>query len=227
MFLMNTGQVCAAASRVFVQKSIADKFVEALKGAFQQAEGAFGADPSNATTQLGPLADKSQYDRVMSYIESGKADSGAKLIVGGNRIEGHKGYYVQPTIFKEANDDAKIYREEIFGPVLLIKTFETEEEAIKLANDTSYGLSCKSKCCLPLKLVLLTLTAAVYTESMSRALRVASKIKAGAVGINAINFPSTNTPFGGFKQSGYGRELGKPGLLAYLQEKTISINMGV
>lgn len=140
---MNTGQVCAATSRVFVQKSIAPKFIEALKDAFKKAEGAFGPDPAAANTMLGPLADKLQYDRVMSYIESGKTESGAELIVGGEKIEGHKGFFIQPTIFMNAKDDAKIYREEIFGPVLNIKTFETEEEAVKLANDTSYGLSCK------------------------------------------------------------------------------------
>jgi aldehyde dehydrogenase (NAD+) len=209
-FLFNTSQVCAATSRVFVQKSIAPKFIEALKGAFKQSEGAFGADPAEATTMLGPLADKLQYERVMSFIESGKKDSGAELLVGGDRIEGHKGLYVQPTIFLDAKEDSKIYREEVFGPVLNIRTFETEEEAIKLANDTNFGLS-----------------SAVYTESGSRGLRVASKIKAGTVGINGVAFPHHTTPFGGFKQSGYGRELGKAGLFAYLQEKTISINLAV
>lgn len=140
-FLLNSGQVCAATSRLFVQRSIAPKFIEALKGAFKGAEGAY-ADPAQPTTMLGPLADKLQYDRVMSYVESGKKESGAELLVGGER-SGDKGLFVQPTIFLNAKEDAKIYREEIFGPVLNIKTFETEEEAIKLANDTSYGLNCK------------------------------------------------------------------------------------
>lgn len=210
MFLMNTSQVCAAASRVFVQKSIAPKFIEALKGAFQGAEGAFGQDPREQSTQLGPLADKIQYDRVMSFIESGKSDSGAELLVGGGKIEGQKGLNVQPTIFLNAKEDAKIYREEIFGPVLNIKTFETEEDAVRLANDTSYGLS-----------------SALYSNSISKCLRVASKIRAGTVGINGVAFPGVSTPFGGYKQSGYGRENGKAGILAYLQEKTISINMAV
>lgn len=138
---MNTSQICAAASRVFVQKSIAPKFIEALKGAFKGAEGAFGADPADPKTMLGPLADKLQFDRVMSFVQSGKSESGAELLVGGDRIEGQKGFFVQPTIFMNADANAKIYREEIFGPVLNIRTFETEEEAIKLANDTSYGLS--------------------------------------------------------------------------------------
>jgi aldehyde dehydrogenase (NAD+) len=141
--LFNTSQVCAATSRVFVQKSIAPQFIDALKGAFKGAEGAFGADPQDPTTTLGPLADRLQYDRVLSFLQSGKSDSGAELLVGGGKIEGHKGLFVQPTIFMDGNPDAKIYREEIFGPVLHVRTFETEEEAIKLANDTSYGLSCE------------------------------------------------------------------------------------
>jgi aldehyde dehydrogenase (NAD+) len=193
-----------------VQKSIAPKVIEALKVAFKQSEAAFGGNPAEPTTMLGPLADKLQFDRVISFIESGKKESGGELLVGGERIEGHKGLFVQPTIFLDAKEDSKIYREEVFGPVLNIRTFETEEEAIKLANDTNFGLS-----------------SAVYTESGSRGLRVASKIKAGTVGINGVAFPHYTTPFGGFKQSGNGRELGKAGLFAYLQEKTISINMAV
>lgn len=128
---------------MFVQKSIAPQFITALKQAFKGAEGAFGANPAEMTTALGPLADKLQFDRVMSFIQSGKSDSGAELLVGGGKIEGHNGLYVQPTIFMDGKDDAQIYREEIFGPVLHVRTFETEEEAIKLANDTAYGLSCK------------------------------------------------------------------------------------
>jgi aldehyde dehydrogenase (NAD+) len=224
---MNTSQVCAATSRVFVQKSIAPKFIEALKAAFKGAEGAFGADPANPTTMLGPLADKLQYDRVMSFIESGKSESGAELLVGGGKIEGHQGLFVQPTIFMDGKDDAKIYREEIFGPVLHVKTFETEEEAIKLANDTSYGLSCKFHFSFLFWALLIGLPAALYTNSISRALRVASKIRAGTVGINGVAFPNVVLPFGGYKQSGNGRELGKAGILAYLQEKSIQINMGV
>jgi len=100
------------------------------------------ADPSQPTTMLGPIADKVQFDRVMSFIESGKKESGAELVTGGEKL-GDKGLFIQPTIFANAKEDSKIYREEIFGPVLNIKTFETEEEAIKLANDTSYGLAGK------------------------------------------------------------------------------------
>jgi aldehyde dehydrogenase (NAD+) len=224
---MNTSQICAATSRVFVQKSIAPQFIESLKAAFKGAEGAFGANPAEPTTMLGPLADKLQYERVLGFIQSGKSDSGAELLVGGGKIEGHKGLFLQPTIFMDGKDDAKIYREEIFGPVLHIKTFETEEEAIKLANDTSYGLSCEFVFSLKSWFILIGFTAALYTNSISRALRVASKIRAGTVGINGVAFPNVLLPFGGYKQSGYGRELGKAGILAYLQEKSISINMSV
>jgi aldehyde dehydrogenase (NAD+) len=122
-----------------VQKSIADEFIESLKARFQNFDGATG-DPNSPTTFLGPLADKGQLDRVLEYIETGKSE--AKLLVGGER-KGDKGTFVQPTIFLNPSKDARIYREEIFGPVLSVLTFETEDEAVKLANDTSYGLSGK------------------------------------------------------------------------------------
>lgn len=164
-------------------------------------------DASEPATMLGPLADTKQLERVLGFIETGKSE--AKLLVGGER-KGDKGAFVKPTIFLNPGKDSTIYKEEIFGPVLSVLTFETEAEAIKLANDTSYGLS-----------------ACVYTGSTSRALRVASKIKAGTIGINGAYMPDNNTPFGGYKQSGSGRELGKEGLMSYLQAKTIKINMGV
>lgn len=204
-FLFNSGQACIATSRLFVQSSIADKFIETLKAHFEGAASALG-DPTEASTMLGPLADNKQLERVLGFIEAGKSE--AKLLVGGER-KGDKGAFVTPTIFLNPGKDASIYKEEIFGPVLSILTFETEEEAIKLANDTSYGLS-----------------AGIYTENLSRALRVASKIKAGTIGVNAAYLPDNNLPFGGFKQSGTGRELGKEGLLAYLQVKAIKIHLG-
>ena len=134
-FLFNTGQACIAASRLFVQSSIADKFIETLKAHFQGATGIMG-DPSDTKTMLGPLADAKQLERVLGFIETGKKE--AKLLVGGER-KGDKGAFVTPTIFLNPGKDATIYKEEIFGPVLSVMTFETEEEAIKLANDTSYG----------------------------------------------------------------------------------------
>ena len=136
---MNSGQACIAASRLFVQASIADRFIEGLKAHFQGAAGAMG-DPTVPSTMLGPLADTKQLERVLGFIEQGKSE--AQLLVGGER-KGDKGAFVQPTIFLNPSKDAVIYKEEIFGPVLSILTFETEEEAVKLANDTSYGLSGK------------------------------------------------------------------------------------
>lgn len=145
-FLFNSSQVCIAASRLFVQASIAEKFIDGLKARFQGLDGAVG-DPNAANTYIGPLADKAQLERVLGYIEAGKSE--AELLVGGER-KGDKGTFVQPTIFLNPAKDGKIYREEIFGPVLSVLTFETEEEAIKLANDTSYGLSGKRPSTCPI-----------------------------------------------------------------------------
>ena len=136
-FLFNSSQACIAASRLFVHSSIADKFIEGLKARFQGVSGMMG-DPNEPHTFLGPLADTKQLERVLGFIETGKSE--AKLLVGGER-KGDKGAFVEPTIFLNPSKDATIYKDEIFGPVLSVLTFETEEEAIKLANDTSYGLS--------------------------------------------------------------------------------------
>jgi aldehyde dehydrogenase (NAD+) len=178
-------------------------------------------DTMNKDTFLGPLADQAQFDRVMSFLEEGKKE-GAEILTGGTR-KGDKGYgilsftkapfiltllshFIEPTIFLNPAGDAKVYTDEIFGPVLSIKTFKTEEEGIALANDTTYGLS-----------------SCIYTSDVTRALRVASKIQAGSVSINQALMPSKQTPFGGMKQSGSGREVGKAGLMAYLEPKTIHI----
>ncbi|KAH7088693.1 aldehyde dehydrogenase [Paraphoma chrysanthemicola] len=193
--LVNTGQACIASSRTLVQKDIAPKFIEALTTAFSQTQG------------LGPLADRSQFERVMSFIETGKKE--ASLATGGARV-GDKGYYVAPTLFVDPGLDAKIYKEEIFGPVGTVRTFSTEEEVVELANDTLYGLS-----------------ATVFTSSISRALRVAGKLESGTVGVNTSFMPSIEVPFGGWKESGLGRELGRDGLSAYLETKTVQINMQV
>lgn len=138
-FLFNTGQACVAASRVFVQENIAQTFIQQLKNRFEHMSTTTGS-PLDPKTFVGPLADGQQFDRVMSYLEIGKRE--AELITGGKRHSfSNNGFYVEPTIFLNPKDDARIYREEIFGPVLCIKTFKTEEEAIKLANDTTFGLS--------------------------------------------------------------------------------------
>jgi aldehyde dehydrogenase (NAD+) len=201
-FLFNSGQACVAASRTFVHEDIVDEFVKQLKVRYEQFSHAVG-DPQQATTFMGPLVDDKQFERVMSFLEIGKKE--AELVTGGVR-KGDKGFYVEPTIFLNPKDDARIYREEIFGPVITIRTFKTEEEAIKLANDTSYGLS-----------------SCVFTSNIPRALRLARKIDAGNVNINSSQTFGASAPFGGFKQSGLGREGGHHGLMNYLEPKTIHI----
>ncbi|KAF2790267.1 putative aldehyde dehydrogenase [Melanomma pulvis-pyrius CBS 109.77] len=201
-FLLNSGQACIAATRTFVHEDIAPKFVEQLKARFEQLTHTIGS-PLDAKTFLGPLADGKQFDRVMGFLDIGKRE--AELITGGKR-HGTTGFYVEPTIFLNPAEDAKIYREEIFGPVATIKTFKTEEEAIRMANDTIFGLS-----------------ACIFTASTSRALRVAKQIESGMVNINSSQSFGPEAPFGGFKQSGLGREGGKQGLMHYVEAKLISI----
>lgn len=224
--LANTGQICAMASRVFVQEGIADKFIDTLKSAFEGASssGIIG-DPMQEQTQIGPLADKTQFKRVMDYLESGKQDG--QLVTGGVR-KGEKGLYVEPTIFKNTPSSAKIVQEEIFGPVVTVQTFKTEEEAIEMANDTVFGLSGKHHRLPPPTFTSkLTFIACVYTNSISRALRVTRLLEAGTIAVNDWYFPAPDTPFGGVKQSGYGREGGLEGLNEYLQTKAIQININM
>lgn len=201
-FLFNTGQVCVAASRTFVHEDIAEEFVKQLKLRFEQLSHAVGS-PLDAKTFIGPLADGKQFERVMGFLEKGKAE--AELVTGGVR-KGESGFYVEPTIFLNPKDDATIYRDEIFGPVITIRTFKTEEEAIRLANDTAYGLS-----------------SCIFTASMPRALRLARQIEAGNVNINTSQVFAPHVTFGGFKQSGVGREGGRQGLMNYFEVKTLNI----
>lgn len=192
------------ASRIFVQSSIADAFITTLKGAFKQVSAStMIGDPSSASTQIGPVADKAQFDRVMSFLSMGKQDG--TLVTGGSQ-RGKEGLFIEPTIFKDIQRSSRLKEEEIFGPVVTITTFETEEEAVRLANDTIYGLA-----------------ACIYTTSISRALRVTRVIEAGMIAVNDWYMPSIDTPFGGIKESGYGREGGLEGLNEYLQTKTILI----
>ncbi|KIX06828.1 uncharacterized protein Z518_04804 [Rhinocladiella mackenziei CBS 650.93] len=202
-FLANSGQICVASSRVLVQEDIAEKFQEAVKAQFEAANQRLGANPLDPTTTHGPVVDKAQYDRITGYIDIGKDD--AELITGGRR-KGNRGYAIEPTIFRNPNEGSRIWTEEIFGPVMSIKTFKTEEEAIELANATAYGLASN-----------------IYTSSLTRGLRVASALETGGVSINSPFLPEVQTPFGGMKQSGIGRELGEEGLKAYLEPKSIMI----
>jgi aldehyde dehydrogenase (NAD+) len=183
----NSGQVCMANSRIYVQKSIAEKFVEAFKKEF--AANARAGDPLDTKTNHGPQADEVQYRNVMMYIEEGKKTG--TLAMGGNgKLEDTNGFFVEPTVFVNQPEEARITKEEVFGPVVIINTFETEAEAIAKANDTEFGLY-----------------AAVFTRDVSRAMRVAKALESGYVGINCTS-PMTghDLPFGGYKGSGQGRE---------------------
>jgi aldehyde dehydrogenase (NAD+) len=195
----NQGQSCCAGSRVFVEQSIYQRFVE--KSMVRAGKRIVG-DPFDPTTELGPLVDQAQFDKVIGYIDSGRS-KGALLACGGNRI-GTRGYFVQPTIFADVQDNMKIAQEEIFGPVMSIIPFQTVDEVIARANRTKYGLA-----------------AAVWTRDIKRALAVANGVRAGTVWVNCYNIMDTRAPFGGFKQSGIGRELGEYGLQQYTQVKSV------
>ncbi|MEP6873173.1 MAG: aldehyde dehydrogenase family protein [Burkholderiales bacterium] len=198
---VNQGQVCAAGSRILVQKGIAQRFAAALA---QAATSVQVGDPSQPGVQMGPVAKKAQYERVNRYIQLG-IDEGADLLAGGvSRSE--KGWFVKPTIFANATNRMTIAREEIFGPVGTIIEFDTDEEAVALANDSDYGLA-----------------ATVWTTSLTRAHRVAGAIKVGAVGINCWSPLDANLPWGGLKTSGIGREGGLPGAMAYTEEKVVTV----
>ncbi|KAF7562438.1 hypothetical protein G7046_g1725 [Stylonectria norvegica] len=193
----NHGQCCCAGTRIFVQEGIYDKFLQAFKK--RAAENKVG-DPFAEDTFQGPQVSQLQYDRIMSYIQSGK-EEGAIVETGGER-HGDKGYFIQPTIFSNVRGDMKIMQEEIFGPVCAISKFKDEQEVIDLAHDTNYGLA-----------------AAVHTSSLNTAIRVSNALKAGTVWVNCYNMLHHQLPFGGYKESGIGRELGEAALANYTQNK--------
>lgn len=199
--MYNQGQVCTATSRILVQDGIYDKFVAAFKEYVSKAS--VLGDPFKDDTFQGPQVTKAQFERILSYIEAGKSE-GATLVTGGEAYKdvNGKGFFIRPTIFSDVKDDMTIYREEVFGPFVSIGSFKTEEEAIKRANDSTYGLG-----------------AALFTENITKAHRVARRIEAGMVWINSSNDSDTRVPFGGVKQSGIGRELGEAGLEAYTNKK--------
>jgi aldehyde dehydrogenase (NAD+) len=200
---VNTGQVCAATSRLFVQETIAEKFLEQLQQRFGAITKGLGADPQDQSTTYGPLIDKLQFDTVQKFIHDAKESSGARLLTGGEKYEG-KGFYVSPTVFVNPNTDADVYQREIFGPVLCVKTFKTEEEAVELANDSVYGLA-----------------GSVFTKDIARALRVSTAVRSGTLCVNCALMVGPQTPMGGFGESGYGRELGEYALRHYTEPKTI------
>lgn len=199
----NHGQCCCAGSRVFVEEKIYDKFVE-KSGA--RARNRTVGDPFEATTEQGPQVDETQFEKVMGYIDSGKAE-GAKLVCGGERV-GDRGYFIQPTVFADVQDDMKISKEEIFGPVMSIIPFKNLDEVVNRANRTNYGLA-----------------AAVWTRDIKKAHAIADRVRAGTVWVNCYNILDTRAPFGGFKQSGIGRELGEYGLQQYTEAKTVIVKL--
>ncbi|KAI9807937.1 MAG: hypothetical protein M1825_005243 [Sarcosagium campestre] len=207
--MSNMGQVCTATSRVLVQSKIYDEFVEAFKK-HTLRESVVG-DPFEDDTFQGPQVTRAQFERVLGYIDAGKAE-GATLVAGGEPFKdvgNGKGFFIAPTVFTGVKESMRIYREEIFGPFVVIVPFDLEEDAITMANDTTYGLG-----------------SAVFTTDIARAHRVARRIEAGMVWINSSNDSDFRVPFGGVKQSGIGRELGEEGLKAYTNVKAIHVNLG-
>ncbi|KAL9616877.1 MAG: hypothetical protein Q9160_008299 [Pyrenula sp. 1 TL-2023] len=208
--MSNMGQICTATSRLLVQEGIYDEFVKVFQEVIKSTSTI--GDPFSDETFQGPQVTKAQYEKVLGYIEAGKSE-GANLATGGmpyKNVGGGKGFFIEPTVFTGVKDHMKIYREEIFGPFVVIASFKTEEDALRMANDTTYGLG-----------------SAVFTRDIERAHRVASKIEAGMVWINSSQDSDFRIPFGGVKQSGIGRELGEAGLEAYTQTKAVHVNMGL
>ncbi|MBV8162667.1 MAG: aldehyde dehydrogenase family protein [Candidatus Eremiobacteraeota bacterium] len=205
----NAGQVCSAGSRLLVEESIADKFVNAVVERAKKIKVGDGFDPS---AEMGPLISRAHEERVEGYIKAGVAE-GATLACGGKRLPGElgeKGNFIEPTVFTHTKPDMKIVQEEIFGPVLVVQTFADEKEAVRLANDTIYGLA-----------------GAVFTNDVAKAHRVIRKLRAGITWINTYHPTYNEAPWGGYKQSGIGRELGTYGYEAYTEVKQINVNLAV
>ncbi len=202
----NKGEVCAAGSRLFLEEKIHDDFMAKLT---DKVKGMKVGDPMDKATRMGPVVSKAQMDTVLSYIEAGKRD-GARVVAGGGRanVGNGKGYYIEPTIFDGVSNSMKIAREEIFGPVLSVIPFKSVEDGIAQGNQTTYGLA-----------------AAVWTRDVAKAFRAARALRAGTVWVNAYNLFDAALPFGGFKESGFGREMGSVGLDHYTEVKTVWVDL--
>eukprot|EP00922_Rhytidocystis_sp_ex-Travisia-forbesii_P005160 GHVS01007544.1.p1 GENE.GHVS01007544.1~~GHVS01007544.1.p1 ORF type:complete len:441 (+),score=46.43 GHVS01007544.1:317-1639(+) len=195
----NMGQCCIASSRVLVQEALYDKFVDKCVARAQRAQ---TCAPQDRECTHGPQIDVIQFEKILNYIEDGRRE-GAKCSTGGKKKEG-KGYWIHPTVFSDVRDDMKICREEIFGPVICLLKFKTIDEAVERANATHYGLG-----------------AGVCTRDMGKAMKISNSLKAGTIFVNCYGVPDAAAPFGGYKQSGIGRELGEYGLVEYYEVKTV------
>jgi len=201
-----TGQTCIAGSRLLVQRGIYDRMVEGLAARAQQIK---MGDPRLPETEMGTAANEPQFNKILSFITEAKGD-GARLVAGGGRAEGpglDKGFFIEPTIFADVKNQMKVAAEEIFGPVLSIIPFDEEEEAIQIANDTQYGLA-----------------SGVWSENISRCLRMMRAINSGVVWVNTYRVAAPQAPFGGMKDSGFGRVRGEAGILEFTQTKNVFID---
>ncbi|MFN7135785.1 MAG: aldehyde dehydrogenase family protein, partial [Myxococcales bacterium] len=202
----NQGEVCSAGSRLLVQEAIYPRMCEALKAKVARVK---LGDPLERDTKMGPLVTEEHREKVLSYVEVGKREG--RLLCGG-RVPSDgalaKGFFVEPTIFVDVPPNARIAQEEIFGPVLAVMPFRSEEDAVRLANDTPYGLA-----------------GAVWTRDVFKGVRVLKALRAGVLWLNTYHPTYNEAPWGGYKQSGYGRELGRYGIEEYLQVKQVNINL--
>ena len=204
----NQGQVCCAGSRLFVQEDVKEEFVDRLK---EKSAKITVGNPMDTATHMGPQVSEEQLNRIKSYVDIAQQE-GASVLAGGvqPKLEGafQKGYFFQPTIFGDVKNKMRVAQEEIFGPVVSVLTFRDEEDLIKQANDTIYGLS-----------------AGIWTKDITRAHRFAKEIRAGVIWINTYNMFNAASPFGGYKQSGYGREMGKHALELYTNIKSVWVDL--
>ncbi|KAK9453274.1 aldehyde dehydrogenase domain-containing protein [Dipodascopsis uninucleata] len=204
--MSNAGQICSATSRVLVHESVYERFVYLIVD-YTKRMSVVG-DPFDPQTSHGPLISQQQLNKVLKYIELGKS-SDARLVLGGNKYD-RRGYYVQPTVFSDVKDDAIIAKDEIFGPVICISSFKSTEEVINRANESNYGLA-----------------GAIFTADIDMGRKAACQLRSGSVWINSSNDTSPEVPFGGYKHSGFGRDLGLESLLGFLQTKGVHINLNM